>query len=87
MAKRKRGNVPEGLEKIQQLRYAFQQTFSGEQAEAVLTHLKELYYIQGTTYTEPLQAMAYNEGQRSVVLYILNMMDPERANLEQKEEE
>jgi len=58
----------------QELKTAYKQTFTTEQAKIVLEDLAQRCHFFGTTFTESTNEVIYKEGQRSVVLFLNNMI-------------
>ena len=56
------------------LKAAYKQTFGTEQAKIVLEDLAHRCHFFGTTFTESTNEVIYKEGQRSVVLFLNNMI-------------
>ncbi len=58
----------------EELKLAYQQTFANEQGEKVLNDLAQRCHFFTTTWSEKTEELAYKEGQRSVLLFINNMV-------------
>jgi len=54
---------------------AFQEVFSGKSGKKVLEYLKDTYHFRSTTFRDGLDAIAYSEGQRTVVLDIQDKLE------------
>jgi hypothetical protein len=72
---------PENLERLNQVAGAFSRSFSGPDGELALNHLRERFFVSDTTLAvdssgrlDPALTAAH-EGQRSVVLYILDLVN------------
>ena len=58
----------------EELKTAYQQTFSNKQGDIVLNDLAQRCHFFTTTWSEKTHELAYKEGQRSVLLFINNMV-------------
>ena len=61
--------------KLKRLNDAFRRCFSGKDGKAVLEYLEDTYHMRETTYRGDVQATSFSEGQRTVVLDILDRME------------
>lgn len=64
------------LEDLKQLNKDYMHIFSTDEGKRILEDLERKYHITQTTFREDALGIAYNEGQRTVVLYIRHMMNP-----------
>ena len=62
------------LERIKSLRLAYRKTFESEDGKKVLEDLKRRCFYDKPTFVGDMNATAFNEGTRSVVLMILESM-------------
>jgi len=58
----------------------YSRLFNSEDGKKVLNELCRLHYINGTTFSADPFRNAYNEGQRSVVIRILNIIKGDNEN-------
>lgn len=56
---------------LEELEQAYNRLFKTEDGKKVLDDLKRIGFYLGTTVNENPQIMAWNEGQRNMVLHIL----------------
>lgn len=68
----------EQKKKIEELNRNFRECFSSKAGKKVLEYLEETYHIHETTFRGEVQAIAYSEGQRTVVLDIRDKMTIEQ---------
>tara|TARA_A100001201_G_C4051055_1_gene189658 strand:- start:147 stop:407 length:261 start_codon:yes stop_codon:yes gene_type:complete len=62
-------------EEILNSRAKYKAAFSTEDGFAVLEDLKRRFHVHGTTFSTDPHEIAYNEGQRTVILFILAQME------------
>jgi len=62
--------MAEAIEKAEQLRKDYQSVFNSESGKNVLEDLKKVCFYYDTTINEMPHIMAFNEGQRGVILHI-----------------
>ena len=72
------------VQQLNELNRGMKECFNSKAGKAVLTYLKETYHIYETTFRDGLDAIAYSEGQRTVVLDIMDRM--EQKPQEEKDE-
>lgn len=60
------------------IKQQYKNVFSGKDVEAVIKDLMTKYYFDKPSFTGDALTSAYNEGQRSVVLYILKMIETKK---------
>lgn len=66
------------LAEVEQLKRDFLNTFNSDSGKKILKHLENSCFWNRTTYPNSpndFNRLAFNEGQRSVVLHIKNMMN------------
>lgn len=63
------------LEEIEQLQRDYVSTFSSDSGKRVLQHLKKMCFFNQSTYNDEALRMAFNEGQRYIVIHTLNMIN------------
>ena len=56
------------------LKRSYREVFDRKGGAKVLEDLENMYHIHGTTWREDGKDMAFSEGQRTVVLYIKDML-------------
>lgn len=62
-------------EEILNSRAKYKALFTTEDGLAVLEDLKRRFHVNGTTFSSDPHEIAYNEGQRTVILFILAQME------------
>ena len=67
--------MPNDIQKIKELKQLYQNVFESVDGKKVLEHLENKLFIKRSTLNSDSLRMAFNEGQRSVVLHIRNMMN------------
>ncbi len=65
----------EQLDKIKLLKQRYISVFSGKDGAKVLEDLEKMCFVNQSTYSNFPHKMIYNEGQRSVIVHIKNMMN------------
>jgi hypothetical protein len=67
------------------IRGTYEACFKTDAGRVVLAHLCALFHLRRSTMQEQPNGTAFQEGQRSVVLFILDQMDPmpEQADSEE----
>lgn len=68
------GKVQEHIQKIKERKQIYQNVFESPDGKNVLEDLARHAFGSKTTFNENSNRMAYNEGQRSIILHIQNMM-------------
>jgi hypothetical protein len=71
------------MQEIREKKQTYQTTFESAEGKKVLEDL-ERFFVYRTTFSQNQQQLAFNEGQRSVVLHIKNIM---KLDLEKTEEQ
>jgi hypothetical protein len=59
---------------IEDLRAAYKTMLNTKDGQIVLEDLQARYHIKGTTFSSDPNETAYREGQRTVVLFLLSML-------------
>jgi hypothetical protein len=62
--------------------HQYKETFSTESGKKVLLDLMRTHYIASLSYSKEPMDMAFNEGQRSVVLRILKFVKEDVSKIE-----
>jgi len=62
-------------ERAQALHEAYRHTFSSEAGQRVLNDLMHRFHIFGSTFAEDARAHAFREGERNVVIDIIDKLD------------
>jgi len=62
-------------DKAEQLRKDYKTTFESESGQRVLNDLKKTCFYNTSTINESSNVMAFNEGQRAVVLHITTKLN------------
>ncbi len=77
------------LNDLKQLKADYKNTFSTEEGQRVLKNLEKLCFVHGTTFSVDDGVIQFNEGKRTVVVQIQNMivMDLEKLREQLKENE
>ena len=52
----------------------YKRTFETDDGQKVLKHMEARFYLNASTYSSEVTDTAYREGQRTVVLFIKNML-------------
>lgn len=52
----------------------YRAAFGSEQGKRVLDHLKEVFFFENGTFSREHDVTVFQEGQRSVVLHIVNLI-------------
>ncbi len=73
------------LKKIKALRQSYNMFFTSEDGKIVLEDLKKVCFFNTTTINDSSNAMAFNEGQRAVVLHIISRMRLDTIKIEGEE--
>ena len=63
------------LDKIKLLKQRYISVFSGKDGAKVLEDLEKMCFVNQSTYSNFPHKMAFNEGHRSVLVHIKNMMN------------
>ena len=66
------------MEEVKKLRMKYQQVFTQGTGEELLEDLELRFHIHNTTMDENNNNLAFLEGQRSVILFIKNMLKGEK---------
>lgn len=56
------------------LKGKYSEIFNSDAGQMVLEHLVDKYYVDKTTYSETTNEIIIKEGNRQVILHILNMI-------------
>ena len=77
------------FQELKQLREYYKNTFSTDSGKRVLANLEQLCFIHSTTFSQIPYITSFNEGKRTVVVQIQNMiaMDLERLRKQLQEQE
>ena len=59
---------------IQDLRLAYKTLLNTKDGQIVMKDLQSRYHINGSTFSQDPNETAYREGQRTVVLFLLSML-------------
>jgi len=68
------------MEDIQKLRETYQRVFTQGDGVKVLEDLELRFHIHNTTMDNDINNLAYLEGQRTVILFLKNMIKGEMNN-------
>jgi hypothetical protein len=60
---------------MESISIAFKKTFSGPHGSTILKYLMSRYHFIGGTFNENSNKMYFNEGERSVLVHIIEMID------------
>jgi len=63
------------LEELKNLKGAYETLFSTDDGKKILDDLKDKYFFYKSTFDSEHSRMSYNEGQRMLALYIMDMAD------------
>ncbi len=67
--------IPQEIEKqIAENQQRYQRVFGSEEGKQVLSDLEKRCFINHTTYNDNHGQMSFNEGRRSIFVYINNML-------------
>lgn len=72
------------VQEIKELKQLYINVFEGEDGKKVLADLSKKCFVFRTTLDNSQARMAFNEGQRSIVLHIQNMMKLDIDKIEQE---
>lgn len=61
-------------DELKQLKQDYKITFSSKEGERVLADIKSAYYHRGSYTKNDSHETSYREGQRSVIIRIINLM-------------
>ena len=61
-------------DKLKQLKQDYRITFSSKEGERVLADIQSAYYHRGSYSKNDPHETSYREGQRSVIIRIINLM-------------
>lgn len=64
---------------LKQLKRDYGITFSSKEGERVIADLKSAYYKR-SSFSKDSNEMAYREGQRSVIIRIINLIKEDKPN-------
>tara|TARA_Y100000401_G_scaffold116976_1_gene124190 strand:+ start:3998 stop:4216 length:219 start_codon:yes stop_codon:yes gene_type:complete len=64
---------------LKQLKRDYGITFSSKEGERVMADLKSAYYKR-SSFSKDSNEMAYREGQRSVIIRIINLIKEDKPN-------
>ena len=73
--------MPNHIEEIKALRISYRECFNSEHGKKVLKDLERRCFGKDRTFTQDPYLTAFNEGTRGAFLYIQNMMEEEREDL------
>ena len=59
---------------IEDLRLAYKTILNTKDGQIILEDLQARYHINGSTFSQDPNETAYREGQRTVVLFLLSML-------------
>lgn len=62
------------INEVQEMKLKYARVFKNEDGEGVLEDLKRRFYFNTTTFSQDPHEIAYNEGQRAVVLFLDHML-------------
>ena len=65
-------------DKLKQLKQDYKNTFSTKEGDAVIADLKSAYYHRGSYSKNDTHETSYQEGQRSVIIRIINLMKEDK---------
>ena len=65
--------------RIDDLRAAYKTALSTEDGQMIMKDLQARYHINGSTFSIDPNETAYREGQRTVVLFLLSMLQEPRT--------
>ena len=65
-------------DKLKQLKQDYKNTFSTKEGDAVIADLKSAYYHRGSYSKNDPHETSYREGQRSVIVRIINLMKEDK---------
>jgi len=75
----------DNLQKLKDLRSNYRNTFTTEEGAKVLKDLNRFCFKDAPTFNNDSLVMAYNEGARSVALFIKQMMEDAPTETEETE--
>ena len=64
---------------IEDLRLAYKTILNTKDGQIILEDLQARYHINGSTFSQDPNETAYREGQRTVVLFLLSMLQEPRT--------
>lgn len=67
-------NVKDFMQQVKEKKQLYQNVFESPDGAKVLEDLSKTAFANKTTFNENPNKMAFNEGQRSIILHIKNMM-------------
>ena len=65
-------------DKLKQLKQDYRITFSSKEGERVLADIQSAYYHRGSYSKNDPHETSYREGQRSVIIRIINLMKEDK---------
>jgi hypothetical protein len=80
-----RGIMDEQTERILKLCEAYRKLFDTPDGKKVLSDLEDFGFYHDSTFSGDVSHIAFNEGRRSVVLHIRNMMNTDPKEQLQRE--
>ena len=79
------------IDELSQLQGDYKATFATDEGKRVLKNLERLCFVNGTTFSEKPTITSFNEGKRTVVVQIQNMinmdLDKLREQLKEREDD
>ncbi len=63
------------IAKLNELDNSFRRCFGTKDGKVVLEYLEDTYHMRETTFRNGLEAIAFSEGQRTVILDIKDKME------------
>ena len=70
--------MPSDEDKLKQLKQDYRITFSSKEGERVLADIQSAYYHRGSYSKNDPHETSYREGQRSVIIRIINLMKEDK---------
>lgn len=67
--------MDDSIKNLKRQQEDIQAIFTTDNGKRVLKNLEDKFYVNNTTFRYDENALAYNEGQRTVILYIKNMLE------------
>ncbi len=75
--------MPDGMQKIEELKKSYMATFNSESGKKVLADLEKKCHTKNTTFAGDANRMIFREGQRSIYLHIKSMMEMDIERLKE----
>ena len=70
--------MPSDEDELKQLKQDYRITFASKEGERVLADLQSAYYHRGSYSKNDPHETSYREGQRSVIIRIINLMKEDK---------